>query len=286
MTVTTYRRAGRAELDLAIEWAAEEGWNPGLDDAEAFWATDPDGFVCAERGGQVVATGSVVSYDRAFGFMGFFIVRPNLRGQGIGRDFWMWRRDVLRARLVPGAAMGMDGVFAMQPFYRAGGFEFAHRTLRMTGAVEATDSDPEAELLDLASLRFDEVAVFDRRYFRFDRRRFLARWIDPVGGRGLAAVDGAEIVGMGVIRPCRVGYKVGPLFAADAQVANALFVALASTADGGEVTLDVPEINVDAVALAERHQLTERFGCARMYIGEAPPIPWHGVYGVTTFELG
>ena len=35
----------RAELDLAIEWAAGEGWNPGLADADAFYAADPNGFL-------------------------------------------------------------------------------------------------------------------------------------------------------------------------------------------------------------------------------------------------
>ncbi len=28
MAATTYRQAIRAELDVAIEWAAAEGWNP------------------------------------------------------------------------------------------------------------------------------------------------------------------------------------------------------------------------------------------------------------------
>lgn len=38
------RHATRKELDIAISWAAKEGWNPGLFDADAFYATDPKGF--------------------------------------------------------------------------------------------------------------------------------------------------------------------------------------------------------------------------------------------------
>jgi hypothetical protein len=34
----------RTELDLAVEWAAEEGWNPGLSDADCFYSTDPEGW--------------------------------------------------------------------------------------------------------------------------------------------------------------------------------------------------------------------------------------------------
>ncbi|MDP2934013.1 MAG: GNAT family N-acetyltransferase, partial [bacterium] len=40
----TIRPMVRTELDLAIEWAASEGWNPGLQDANCFYAADPEGF--------------------------------------------------------------------------------------------------------------------------------------------------------------------------------------------------------------------------------------------------
>ena len=33
------------EVATAIEWAAAEGWNPGLHDAACFYAADPSGFL-------------------------------------------------------------------------------------------------------------------------------------------------------------------------------------------------------------------------------------------------
>ena len=33
------------EVALLVDWAAEEGWNPGLHDAPLFQAADPDGFI-------------------------------------------------------------------------------------------------------------------------------------------------------------------------------------------------------------------------------------------------
>jgi hypothetical protein len=32
----------RKELDIAVDWARQEGWNPGLYDADAFYAQDPN----------------------------------------------------------------------------------------------------------------------------------------------------------------------------------------------------------------------------------------------------
>ena len=32
-----------SEVETAIDWAAREGWNPGLSDAACFHAIDPNG---------------------------------------------------------------------------------------------------------------------------------------------------------------------------------------------------------------------------------------------------
>ena len=42
------RNMARTEVDDLIDWAAREGWNPGLHDAELFWSADPQAFIAAE----------------------------------------------------------------------------------------------------------------------------------------------------------------------------------------------------------------------------------------------
>jgi hypothetical protein len=91
---------------------------------------------------------------------------------------------------------------------------------------------------------------------------------------------------MGVIRPCRNGFKIGPLFANSPDLAQSLFASLSSFAADQPIFLDTPENNAAALALADRHGMAEVFGCARMYYGPAPVLPWDDIYGVTTFELG
>ncbi len=80
------RKMTRPEMDIAVEWAAKEGWNPGINDAECFYSTYPDGFLMAHLDGKPAGCVSCVPYGGTFGFIGFFIVRPELRGHRIGME--------------------------------------------------------------------------------------------------------------------------------------------------------------------------------------------------------
>lgn len=285
------RPMARHELDLLVEWAADEGWNPGLDDADAFWAADPNGFVAAEVDGEIVGGGSIVAHGPSYGFMGFFIVRPGLRGRGLGRELWFTRRSLLLDRLEPGAAVEMDGVFAMEAFYVAGGFVTQHRDLRFAGVAGDHGGAPggasrPVEVVELAAVPFEVIDAYDRAHFAGERKEFLRRWLTRPGGHAIGVIEQGRCRGYTVIRPARVGYRIGPLFADDAAMAEALFVAATSRVSGAEVFLDVPERNAEAMALAARHGMQEVFGCARMTLGPPPVLPWDEIFGVTSFELG
>jgi len=110
---------------VAISMAAAEGWNPGLDDAERFLAADPDSFLATEREGETVATVSCVLYGDSYAFIGFYIVRSDLRGRGIGSP--LFERALRRAG---GRVVGLDGVLAQQASYERRGFVLAHRNVR------------------------------------------------------------------------------------------------------------------------------------------------------------
>ena len=278
------RQMTRDELDMLVEWAAREGWNPGLDDADVFWATDPEGFVAAEIDGELIGGGSIVAYGKKYGFMGFFIMRPEYRGHGFGDHLWHERKRRLLARLDADAAIGLDGVFNMQHYYARGGFRFVGRDLRFEGL--GMDLPQPKHVIDASVLPFERIDAYDRRHFPAPRSRFLQDWIQLPGGHALAVVDGGEIRGYAVMRPCRTGYKIGPLFAANAGVAESLLVAIASRVPGEPIFLDVPEINGDALALVARYRMSEVFGCARMVLGPIPELPVAEIFGVTTFELG
>ncbi len=283
------RNMTRNEVDELVAWAEQEGWNPGLGDADIFWRTDAEAFIAADLGGELIGGGTITSYGGEFGFMGFFIVKPEYRNRGLGNAIWHTRRERLLNRLKPGAPIGMDGVFTMQDYYAKGGFVFSHRNLRFrtdiaieTARTVATDE----HIVPLADLPFELLAAYDRHCFPAPRPEFLQDWIGQASGLALAYQRDGKLQGYGVVRQCRKGCKLGPLFADDAAIAEALFTQLASFAAGGPLFLDAPEYNPAAMALVVRHNMTEVFGCARMYLGQPPALKHERIYGVTTFELG
>jgi GNAT superfamily N-acetyltransferase len=268
----------RDDVALAVDWAAAEGWNPGLHDARCFAAADATGFFAGRIDDEAVATISVVKYGADLAFLGLYVVKPQFRKRGYGLA--LWNAALATAQ---GRSVGLDGVVAQQSNYQRSGFRLVWRNVRYRG-VRGASRALDARIVPLSSLRFAEVAAYDHAVFAAPREAFLRCWIAQPGAKALAAVRNGRLAGYGVIRRCRSGYKVGPLFADDADLAHALFAALSMhVPEGSEIFLDVPEPNRAAVALAERHAMAIVFETARMYTGPAPRIPLQRVFGVTTF---
>jgi hypothetical protein len=286
------RPATAADFAVAIDWAAAEGWNPGLDDLAAFHGADPKGFFLGWLGDEPVTSISVVRYGQDFGFLGFYIVQPDHRGRGYGWATWQHGMAYLE-----GATVGLDGVVAQQENYRKSGFQLAGRNVRHGGvpllAGTGAKATAKTEIRPVTADDMDAVVAYDSAFCAGPREGFTRTWaLPPEGTRrhALIARAGGAISGYGVIRDCRSGRKIGPLFAEDAGTAEALFAALCNTApedaEPGEVFLDTPEDNAAAVALAQHFDLQPVFETARMYRGEAPDLPTQRTFGITTFELG
>lgn len=271
----------RAELDLGVDWAAQEGWNPGLHDAATFHATDPEGFLLGLLDGAPIGMVAAVRYDTSFGFIGFDIVRPPFRGQGHGLALWH-----AAMRRLEGRAIGLDDVAAQQANYRQSGFELAWNNVRYQGVVRARQASA-ALVVPLHDVPIDAVLDYDAAFFPADWRAFMRRWVAQTGSQALAVQRDGRLAGYGVIRPCRSGHKIGPLLADAPSIAADLVHALsARLPDGAMVQLDVPAPNSQARALAETLALRPVFETARTYTGPVPEMPMQRLFGVTTFELG
>lgn len=268
------------EFQLVVEWAVAERWNIGQCDAGIFHATDPKGFFGAFIGEELAGAISAVAYGPDFGFIGFFIVKPEYRGHMLGPALGIKALDYLGARNI-----GVDGLESKEKHYESHGFKFAYNNIRFEGMAD--DDACLNGLVDAADIPFDELAAYDRRFFPADRNSFLSLWINQPEGFSVAAYGPGGICGFGSIRRCRKGCKIGPLFADSPEIAEKIFVSLTAKIPKKEYFyLDVPEINRFATAMAQKHKLRPVFKTARMYSRNAPDLPMENIYGVTSFELG
>ena len=274
------RSMRRQELGLALDWADREGWNPGLKDSDCFHAADSDGFLIGCLGQEPVACISSVSYGENYGFIGFFIVKPDVRGRGYGFGIWQAGMKKLGDRVI-----GLDGVTTQQDNYQKSGFVLAHRNIRFGGTPRLAPVR-DAKLIQIDFAWEQPIVDYDRAFFPARRSSFLRCWLWPDHRKALALVENGRIKGYGVIRACRRGFKIGPLFADNEEGADLLFRALAANANTEPVYLDCPEPNRSATDLATRYGLYPVFETARMYRGRVPDLSLARTYGITTFELG
>ncbi|WP_322418871.1 GNAT family N-acetyltransferase [Mesorhizobium huakuii] len=272
------RTLSLGELTDLIDWAADEGWNPGLEDAAMFQAADPEGFIGAFVGDEMVAAISAVAYGQDFGFIGLYISRPDMRGKGNGKAVWAAGMDRLAGRTI-----GLDGVEEQQANYRSKGFRPVYETIRYSGRPAALPVGGARSRI-VSAQPVPDIIAYDALCFPAPRRSFLQRWLQPPH-HAVATITSREMAGYAVARACRSGFKIGPLFADDAQTALELLGEL-SGACGGELNVDVPATQVDFIAALEAAGFAPTFSTTRMYQGTPPKLDAKRVFGVTTLELG
>ncbi|MCA3278877.1 MAG: GNAT family N-acetyltransferase [Roseomonas sp.] len=269
------------EIGLALDWAAAEGWNPGLADAACFHAADPGGFLVAVLNDAPIGCISATDYGAAFGFIGFYLMRPEYRGKGYGMALWRAAMTRLQGRVI-----GLDGVVAQQANYRKSGFALVHRNIRHGATAPSLPPWAGREPVEATSLPFERIAAFDRGFFPSPRDAFLRQWLTAPGHIALVLLGAKGVQALGVLRPCREGSKIGPLFAETPEAARGIFASLIAQAPAGPVFVDIPEPNSAAISMAQDAGMTPVFETARMYAGAAPDLPLAQIYGITSFELG
>jgi GNAT superfamily N-acetyltransferase len=273
------RKMSREEAEFAVEMAAAEGWNPGIHDGELFYEADHEGFFIAELEGKPVGCASAVAYDNDFGFLGLFVVKPEFQKKGIGMKLTEKCLEHLGDRNI-----GLDGVVENEKKYqKVMKFRSSYSNLRFEGRGGGEIPDG---LIRISEVPFEKLLDYDREMFPAPRSRFLEKWVNQPDSYAFAALEAGNLEGYGVIRKCRVGYKIGPLFADDQDTAEKIFRALRASVPEETIYLDVPEPNKKAMEIAKKYHMNVMFKTIRMYNRKEPDIRLEGVYGVTSFELG
>lgn len=278
MTETVlHRRANLSDLELVLDWAAEEGWNPGLQDAPAFLAADPDGFFLAELDGRAIAAISVVNQSDRHAFLGLYLCRPEHRGKGIGWALWQHALAHAGDRTV-----GLDGVPAQEANYAKSGFALVDRTRRLTGQLPAA---PVGGTL-AGPGDIEGIVRLDAEANGYPRAGYIRAWVtDTADRKTVVRHEGGVMTGFATARRCRDGVKIGPVIAPDADRALLLAAQAAGTLQTASMIIDVPDKAAAFGACLRGAGFQETFATARMYRGPAPAM-MPNLHAVCTLELG
>ncbi|MEM8580524.1 MAG: GNAT family N-acetyltransferase [Pseudomonadota bacterium] len=274
-----FRTATLNDLSLVLDWAAREGWNPGLDDAAAFFEADPNGFFVACDEGVPVAAISVVNHSPDFAFLGLYIVLPQRRHEGIG--IGLWNHAIMHAG---DRVVGLDGVPDQQENYRKSGFVSAGGTTRYSGTLPATK---HAQIRPVQDHQIPELIALEGSASGTHKSAYLQAWFAGAKTRVTLTEERAgQLQGACTVRQCREGAKIGPVIARDLETARRL-LEHAATLFPGPVVLDVPDASNALAQLCAAYGMSPSFKTARMYRGKAPkasaPVDF---FAVVSLELG
>ena len=271
------RRMTLSDLDMVLDWARDEGWNPGRSDATAFFASDPNGFFLVEVDGVTAAAISVVNHDNHHAFLGLYICRKEFRGQGVG--FAVWTEALKHAE---DRSVTLEGVPDQQENYARSGFRRLGQTVRYAGKID--DVSSTAQVASPEDLPF--LIRADQQTVGHERTAFSNRWFETSKDRKTMVIRaGGQPVAYATFRRCAEGAKVGPFFASDETEAKSLLAS--NPFDRSEnLFVDVPTASALLTELLRGMGFQPVFETARMVRGEAALGDLPAYAAVATLELG
>ncbi|HPG29276.1 MAG TPA: hypothetical protein PKY81_07810 [bacterium] len=276
-------RPARADIDIAAQWTAEENWNPGINDADIYYKTDPSGFFMGVYNKEPIGFVFSIAYDNDFTVAGVFIVKKEFRNKRLGAELGFKFLPYLKDKNV-----SINAVQSKIRLYSFIGFKPAFNINRycfiknQNQILDITMSNYKVIALKENFPDFDSVYSYDKLCFPADRSKLLSLWLVQPQSFGLCVKDEKNnIRGYGIIRKAFCGYRFEPLYADNIEIAELIFLsALKCLETGAQVFIDIPENNKTAALFAQKFNFFKIFSMTRMYKKFEPPVAKEKVYGM------
>ena len=273
----------------------EEGWRPGLKDAECFLACDPSSAFVGELNGKPICCATLTKYGGSFAYGSCYIVSKEYRGKGYGRKIY----DAAVASVTPSCNIAASGLLYLEELYNRIGFRSKfygaridfHLPTAITCFSEASEKC-SVEIKDTEEVNLESLFMYDTTVFGFERPAFLSKWLHVPGRHVRVAINSeGSIVGYTVVRPTFVkeeGYRIGPLFADSEPIAEkllkAVFEELFREEASPVVCMDAP--TEKAAKLGEKLQGKRSFEQVYMVMNELPDACFDKWFAITAVEHG
>jgi GNAT superfamily N-acetyltransferase len=235
------RPLGLSDLNEAFALSSTAGWNQRLEDWRMLLQLAPRGSVAAFVEKRIVGTAIGIDYG-AFGWIAMMLVDPVFRGHGVGARLLEAAMDALR----PDLPVRLDATPLGRPLYQRYGFEDETMITRHEAEPSKFRVVTPASLVE----RADGV----RPLTGADLPGVVARDAEIFGAKRAAVIEGvfaqapqyacalsrsqSGSVDYCLGRPGRLFDQIGPVVAADHDVARVLVGAALRAAAGRPVIVD------------------------------------------------
>jgi len=272
------------DIEAGVALSTQASWNHAPADWRRLIALWPGQCLGGEIDGQLVASGTLATYesDRGrIGWVGLILVDQNHRRQGLGTRMMQAILDLAEQRRV--ATVGLDASDQGESIYHKLGFGIDASINRWAGrgAIGRTMAIEHGDWLELLYADRDACGGVDRER--------LLRQLCSESQTRVATTPGCKAFAL--LRPGRLAWHLGPVVAPDADAASSLLDRLigdASKSPAADIIVDIIADSPMVSVLAQRgFAITRRLKRMRHPAASDGKLLWGPrVYAVTGFELG
>jgi GNAT superfamily N-acetyltransferase len=259
-----------------------DGRNPGLNDGEFLFNADRNGFIAAIEGSTVNGTISCIKYPDNMAFIGFHYIVDRYRNSGL------WEK-LLEAALNTAieSSIGLNSREEYTTLYEKAGFKSAFKIITYEGIADGKQVKLPSSINSPHITPYDKVYDYCKKTLLYEQKLFLNQWFNQPRSLFIGKYEDDTYKGIGLLKPCRTGFRLGPLIAEDPISAMEILASLTSHYPvATRYYLDIPEINIPGINLAEELKLKKIKESFRMYKGKDHRVCTNNIYSFTSMELG
>lgn len=286
----TIRPMTKEDYTIIRQWMVEEKWNPGKFDGDIYFSgKEGKYYYVLEVNGKITAGILIYNYSTTFSFLGAYITEKSQREKGYGKALWNYAiKQIEDTR--QDSVIGLYAVPAQVNTYLKSSFFKNSGTHRWQGCPSKTEPQNDQSVAVATSEYLNQLAEYDATIFHADRKSFLNTILNLPMSHFIFSHEQGKITGFAIMRPCEEGYRIGPLYAENFDIAKKLFHELLSfCSDNQSICFDGNARNKHADTLGEffKFKPITNANCIAMYKGNPPKqTDFIKEYAVMSLELG
>jgi GNAT superfamily N-acetyltransferase len=258
------RRMTHKDIPLGMRLKSYAGWNQLEADWEMLLDAGSEGSFVAVHSGIEVGTVTTVTYDRRFSWIGMMLVDPAYRRRGIGTSLL---KAAIKSAIEHGAVR-LDATSLGKRLYDTLGFRDEYRLVRMQRMAAPLMAPPADDCDHVTQDRLWDIARYDAPIFGAARQMVLGPLFQNAPQYACYVTRDDKLSGYCLGRSGSSFEQIGPIVAADAEMAKTLLLTALRRCAHKDVIVDVPSGQEGWIRYLKALEFAEQRSFIRMCLGE------------------